>query len=879
MRVRPLFSALLTLTVLASAGCIGGDAGATDSGVPTDGDATLDGGGGDAVGDGAAGPDVGDGGGVTCEAQRVEACSCGVATGTRECRPDGSHFGACDCTAYGLAIFVAPSGSDAASGGAGEPKATLGGALAVVRGLASSPAGLPAGGVVIWFAGGVYPFSTTLTLGADVSGSPGKPVVIRAQPGAPVHFSGGTALPSVGFAPLTPSDPLYARIDTIARASVQVFDLSAAGITDFGAIRQRGSSTAAPSSGMELFVDGEPMRLGRWPDVDQHDAVALQSAVGTELNVYGPVTPDVTGHYVRTGVADGVSVFGREGLVGGKQYRLYRYAWTYMGLPNRAWFLTTSASGGPSNADPWWAQYEGSDAADMLGRMSPNAGATGEVRFTNPIAVTHGYVETAAPVTSTAFGFLQDRPSRWTSAPDAWLHGHFAYYWADYHVPLKSLDAIRKVAAMTSSPEYGVAVGLPWYGYNLLEEVTQGGEWYVDRTRGKLYFYPPYPLASARVVASTLEGPLLQLTGASYIELNGIVVEDVRGNLLQMSGGAHNRLVGVTLQNAGAQGADITGTDQGVKYALVRNVGTAGVIFNGGDRATLTPGNDFIEDSDIHHVGRWDETYQAGVGLYGFGNRAAHNHIHDLPATAIVFEGNEHLIELNDVHDVDRLTRDAGAIYTGHDWGYRGNIVRYNFVHDVHSVFPENGGTLHAVYLDDCVSGERVEGNIFLNIADAAIFHNGGRDNVMVGNVFVHAGGGLLALAECVAHPPNNIPGNPANKLARIQAMNYQTPPWSLRYPALARIPSDYSTLVDPVLTWLYPEDSIFSSNVGFEIVDSAWMTDDRRSLSHYAARADDVLLGASPFVDGTGKSLELTAAVLATPNFAAIPVDQIGIR
>ena len=223
------------------------------------------------------------------------------------------------------------------------------------------------------------------------------------------------------------------------------------------ALRQRGSSNAAPSSGMEPFVDNEPMRLGRWPDVDQHDAVAPQSATGTELNVYGPVTPDITGHYVQAAAADGASVFPRQGLVGGKQYRLYRYSWIYMGTPNRAWFLTTSSRGGPSNSDPWWAQYEGSDAATMLGRMSPKAGATGELRFTNPTAVTLGYVETAAPVTSLSFGYLQARPSRWALAPDAWLHGHWAYYWADYHAPMKSLDATNRVLTMASAPEYGIA--------------------------------------------------------------------------------------------------------------------------------------------------------------------------------------------------------------------------------------------------------------------------------------------------------------------------------------------------------------------------------------------------------------------------------------
>ncbi len=882
MSKRPTFSVLAALAVISSAACSGIEGGPDASG-RRDGSAVFDsgsydGGGLDDAGDGG-GHDAGDGGGVACAPQRVEACSCAAgATGTRECLPDGRRFAACDCTVYGREIFVAVDGDDTASGAAGAPKATLGGALAVVRALRSAGP-LPAGGVVIWMAGGVYRLSATERLGLDVSGAPGAPVVIRAQAGAPVRITGGTSLPSAGFAPLSASDPLYARVDPAARANVQVFDLSTVGITDFGTIRQRGSSTGAASSGMELFVDGEPMRLGRWPDVDEHTAAAPQSASGAELNVYGSVSPDVTGHYVQTGTSDGVSTFRREGLVGGRQYNLYRYAWTYMGTPFRAWFLTTATTGAPNRADPSWQQYNGAEGSFLLNTMTANAGATGEIRFTDPRLVTHGYAETAAPVTSMSFGYLQDRPSRWTTAPDAWLHGHWAYYWADYHVPMGSLDGAHRIITMSSSPEYGVAVGLPWYAYNLLEEVTEGGEWYVDRTRGRLYFYPTGPLGTAEVVVSRLEGPLLQFTDASHIELRGVVLEHSRGSLLQMTGGTGNRLVGVTLQNAGAEAASIAGTDQGVQYALVRNLGTSGVILEGGDRRSLTPGDNFIEDSDLHHVGRWDETYQAAIGLYGVGNRASHNHIHDLPATAVVFEGNEHVIELNDIHDVVRSTRDAAAIYTGHDWGYRGNVVRYNYVHDLHSIFIEGEGTLHAVYLDDCVSGERVEGNIFANIADSAIFQNGGRDNITVGNVIASSGGGLLSLAECVAHPPNNIPGNPGNKLERIQAMLYQSAPWSVRYPALARMPNDYATLINPALTWLYPEGSIFSSNLGSQIADAAWMTDDGRSLSHYAARQDNVLTAASPFVDGTGADPTLTAAVLATPGLSAIPTDQIGIR
>ena len=50
---------------------------------------------------------------------------------------------------------------------------------------------------------------------------------------------------------------------------------------------------------------------------------------------------------------------------------------------------------------------------------------------------------------------------------------------------------------------------------------------------------------------------------------------------------------------------------------------------------------------------------------------------------AIVFGGNEHLIEFNEIHDVCHESNDAGAIYGGRDWTMRGTVIRYNYFHDI----------------------------------------------------------------------------------------------------------------------------------------------------------------------------------------------------
>lgn len=856
MRALPPAAFVLLLVAL-GAGCGDGpadppgDAGLMADGAPADG-ASLDG----------AAP-------TACIPQLVAACDCGaLAPGMASCLPSGSGFGPCDCATYGRELFVAVDGDDAASGEAGAPKATLAGALAAVRALVAG-GGLPVGGVAISMAGGVYPLTDTVQIGPDVSGTADRPVVIRALPGAPVRLVGGTRLPSAGFAALSPSDPNYARVDAAARSSVKVFDLSAAGVTDFGALQTRGFCSYGVHAPLEVFVDGAPMRLGRWPDLDENDVV-VPSATGASVDLYGTVTPDVTGHYVMEGSSDGASVFRRDGLVGGLQYRLYRLDWVYLGNPYRAWFLTTGASGYPNDTDPWWSLY----ASDFERPMEPSAGGVGQVLFVDPQAINHGFVTTAAASSDATFQYAQTRPNAWGSASDAWLHGFWRYGWADCHLPLASLDPASRSITLGSAPSYGLIAGAPWYAYNLLEEVTQPGEWYLDRVSGRLYFYPPYDLASAEVLVSRLDGPLVRLSDAQFVELHGLVLEAGRGDLLELRGGTQNRAVGVTLRNAGANGAVVSGVDNGVRDSLVYGEGSAGVVLRGGDRPSLTPANNFVERSELHDFARWDWTYRPAVDLSGVGQRVSHNLIHHAPHNALLYTGNEHLIELNEIHDTNRFSNDAGAIYGGRDWGGRGIVIRNNYLHDLRTFFPGTG--IVGIYLDDCLSGNDVLGNVLVDLAGTGILHGGGRDDHLNGNVMVRANTGISSDARCTTWArPNDTPGDSGNLLEKLLLMNYQSPPWSTRYPECAAIPNNYPAIFDPAATWLFPEGSTFSSNVGYQV--NTWMADQDDAFAHFV-QANDPELSSSPFVDESVGDRTLTADVLAVPGFMPIPVEDIGL-
>ena len=86
-------------------------------------------------------------------------------------------------------------------------------------------------------------------------------------------------------------------------------------------------------------------------------------------------------------------------------------------------------------------------------------------------------------------------------------------------------------------------------------------------------------------------------------------------------------------------------------------------------------------------------------------------------------------------HEIDHVlthTGDGGAVYTGRDWTFRGNVIRHNYFHDLH------GHRLweNAVYIDDMAGGVEVSGNVFAR-CHWGLLVGGGRDNRIWNNLFL----------------------------------------------------------------------------------------------------------------------------------------------
>jgi len=469
------------------------------------------------------------------------------------------------------------------------------------------------------------------------------------------------------------------------------------------------------------------------------------------------------------------------------------------------------------------------------------------------------------------FTYSRMRPERWSLAEEPLFFGYWYYGWAELY-STGTIDTATATVTLDYDPQYGIKVGAPWYALNLLEEIDTPGEWYLNRSSGILYFWPPEPLESGRIAVSTLAEPLIELDDVSYVRLNRLIFELGWTTLVRVDGGENNLISNCVVRNGGTDGINVSGKNNRVICCEVYGHGNKGIVLSGGDRYSLTPCGNGVHNCYIHHFGRWCRTYRPAVHISAVGAVVSHNLMHDGPHSAILTGRNENVIEYNRIHNVCKETNDSGSIYTGRDWGSRGNIIRHNFFHHISTEQP-GSHDVHAVYLDDCSSSHRVFGNVFYEVSGRAIMCGGGRDNMIENNVIAKCGAAHFTDRRGVVKV-NEIPGDSWNLLEKIEKYNYTQPPWSAAYPKLAAIMSEgYNQAKEP-------KGNVIARNIGWQ--NGEWLDEGTwggaGGFGFYTI-FDNMENTDPKFVDESSLNLELHSysPAFLLPGFQAIPFGQIG--
>jgi hypothetical protein len=495
------------------------------------------------------------------------------------------------------------------------------------------------------------------------------------------------------------------------------------------------------------------------------------------------------------------------------------------------------------------------------------------------------------------FYYEGDRPRHWRATGDLWVHGYWAWDWANSYERVAALDVDTRLV-MTAPPHglYGFRKGQRIYFLNVLEELDQPGEWFLDRHTGLLYFWPPEAAGSLQATAteragsdfqsgpevllSQLDEPLLKLTEVSHLNFLGLTLEATRGNAVEIRGGTGNRVAGCLIRNIGNYGVKISGgARHGVIGCDIFGTGDGGVELVGGDRATLTSAGHFVENCHFQNQGRWSKCYVPAIHMVGAGLRASHNLIHDHPHCAILFNGNDHLIEFNEIHRIALETGDVGAIYTGRDYTYRGNRIRHNFIHHTGGVGMGSMG----VYMDDCVSGAEIYGNIFFKVQRAA-FLGGGRDHSVINNIFVECNHAVELDGRGLDKSPvwrNMVDVTMRQRLDQVPLALYRQ-----RYPAMKSLDAHYGPPGGPAITGnafkgVPPEGNVAARNVSV----GKWLHVYWHATEGMLQLENNLTNAAASFVRLPGDNSRATDFELRPDSpawklgFERIPAELIGLR
>ena len=505
------------------------------------------------------------------------------------------------------------------------------------------------------------------------------------------------------------------------------------------------------------------------------------------------------------------------------------------------------------------------------------------------------------------FHYQEERPAHWKNTDNMWIGGYFGHGYADDMIPVKSVnlqDSSISVGMFTTYQFFTGADFRRWFALNLPEEIDRTGEYVIDPDTKKFYFLPGDKKIT-KVRLTVLDDPVIAVENCKNVTIEGITIENSRGIGVYMDNTENVLLQGCTICNVGNVGVCIgkgtdsskegntlqkhameaggelcgrmvgdmmgkmyeysildrqAGRNNGIKDCYIYNTGAGGVSLGGGNRLTLTRSDNYVENCKISRYNRIEKSYRPGVWMDGVGNRVTKCDISDAPSMAILFHGNEHTIEYCDITQVCQEVDDQGAIYYGRDPSERGNVIRYNYFHELS---PRHRVT--ATYHDDGACGSEVYGNIYFKAGSLPVLIGGGMDHKYYNNIFIDS--------PTAIHLDNRLQNWAGSMLdkggiydKRLQAVNYTQPPYSVKYPELVNYWQE-----DPA----FPKRNRIYGNLFYNITnllhgDSQW----GEFWNNWATNEDPGFVDPSDPLKGFRKDAPVFKRIV---GFKDIPYGEIG--
>jgi len=456
------------------------------------------------------------------------------------------------------------------------------------------------------------------------------------------------------------------------------------------------------------------------------------------------------------------------------------------------------------------------------------------------------------------FEYLNSRQNRWAAEKDTRLGGYWYWDWSDEFQTVEKMDTLtRTIFLRKPDHHYGYKDSLRYFGVNLFCELDQPGEWYLDRCDGLLYWYPPKEInpEKATVALSVFGAPyMVEMQNCSNVSLQGLTFREGRGSAIRISEGKNCVVADCRIERFGTDGVHIEGgSGHGLSGCLMNTFGCRGIDIKGGDRKTLISAGHYVEHTVMENFSLFKRTYEPAVHAEGCGIRISNNRFRYSSSSAMRLEGNDMVIEYNEISDVVNESDDQGGADMWYNPSYRGIVFRFNYWSDI------LGGTRHGaagVRLDDMISGVHIVGNIFercgsLNFGGVQI--HGGKDNLVENNIF----------SECFAA----VSFSPWGETRWLEQLDSPV--------IRKKIYEDVDIRSEPYLT-KYPELKNIRENPDVNTIKNNLVIDCKNLLARDNGRQ---ILENNTVAKKEGKTIEefCTLEVLKSYGLQQIPFEKIG--
>lgn len=414
------------------------------------------------------------------------------------------------------------------------------------------------------------------------------------------------------------------------------------------------------------------------------------------------------------------------------------------------------------------------------------------------------------------------RISRWQNSNDIWMSGYFNVGYADDALRIKKIDREHQTITTDGPTLYGFksqSAWNKWYAFNVKEETDCPGEYYLERTTGKLYFLSPEEQIET-LNLSMLEEPFFDIRGAHDIHLDGITFEYSRAAMISSCESNHIKISRCTFRNAGSlaiiigkgieafkdyrhegSGNPVYGTvgslqqhlysnqtfnrmggkDNVIDHCQFYHLGAGAISLGGGNRMSLDKGNNTVSNCLFHDNNRIAKSYRPAIHVTGVGNNIVNCEIYNTPSMAILMNGNNHVIKNNYIHDVCLEIEDQGAFYYGRNPSECGTVLENNLFANIPSIY-----STCAVYHDDGAGGLHVKNNIFYAAGKYSVIMGGGSDNCYEGNIFIN-GEQAVHVDNRLQNWAKGIMKKDGLYQKRLFEINYKSSPYKEAYPFMEK--------------------------------------------------------------------------------------------